>query len=153
MPAEVAQLLEIHAALGRFWKALPAALGRPDGWPDERWRAELELAIGEIAANIVRHAHPPSARAGSLRLRLRGFTTGVEAQFSDSGVAFKGDLARGAESRRAHAAPTDLGATAMEDLPESGYGLGLVVQAVDRLEYARTLDGQNRWTLYKRLPG
>lgn len=42
---------------------------------------------------------------------------------------------------------------AIAGLPEGGFGLALVRMTVDRLEYERTPEGQNRWILISRIHG
>ncbi|HET7767373.1 MAG TPA: ATP-binding protein, partial [Chloroflexota bacterium] len=131
----------VHEALERFWSAIDRASSGALTPPDASWRAEFETAVGEIAGNIMRHAHPPGAAQGSFRLRLRGFASAVEADFADHGVPYAGDLAA---VPRAPTNPQDV-----MSLPEGGYGLALTLAVVDRLEYSRTGAGVNRWRLVK----
>jgi serine/threonine-protein kinase RsbW len=145
VPATAERLAALHGALARFWVAVQEAHPRP---PDSAWRAAFETAVAEIGANIVRHAYPPGRAPGRLRLRLRAFPERIEARFNDRGVAFSGEPSRLLASKPplAPGGPPD-----PADVPEGGYGLALVLQAVDRLDYARLAGGENRWRLVKRL--
>ncbi len=142
LPASADGLAAVHAALDRFWTTLDRV--KPHG-PDPEWRARFATAVGEIAANIVRHAHPAGAPPGSLRLRLRGYATCVEAHFADRGLAYLGDLSTPPALPVAPGAAPDVLA-----VPEGGYGLALVLAAVDRMQYERTPTGENQWRLVKR---
>jgi serine/threonine-protein kinase RsbW len=145
VPATAERLPARPDALARFWVAVQEAHPRP---PGSAWRARFETAVAEIGANIVRHAYPPGREPGRLRLRLRAYSERIEARFNDRGVAFSGDPSRW----RAPRPPIAVGGPAdLADLPEGGYGLALVLQAVDRLDYARLAGGENRWRLVKRL--
>src|SRR5256884_4079781 len=64
----------VHATLARFWTGLE----RP---PDEQWRLLFEVAVSEIAANIVQHAHPPV-----MIFRLTCRDRRVVAEISESGA-------------------------------------------------------------------
>ena len=130
-------LAALHATLDRFWAAVERAAAEP---PDARWRHLFATAVAEIAANIVRHAYPAGAVPGTMHLRLRAYDGRAEALFTDHGVAFVDP----AQSPRSLPADDPLA------LPEGGYGLALARAAVDRLDYARTPDGQNQWRLVKR---
>jgi serine/threonine-protein kinase RsbW len=145
VPATAERLAALHGALARFWVAVQGAHPRP---PDSAWRARFETAVAEIGANIVRHAYPPGTAPGRLRLRLRAYPDRVEARFNDRGVEFSGDPSQWGAARAPGVAP---GPPDLADVPEGGYGLALVLQAVDRLDYARLAGGENRWRLVKRI--
>lgn len=101
---------------------------------------EFATAVGEIAANIIRHALPASTEEAGFQLQLRLYLSRVEAEFTDRGLPFDA----GAEAP--HTTP-DAGA-----LWEHGYGLALARAALDELRYERGDSGCNTWRLIKRLP-
>lgn len=140
-PARLEQISAIHSVLDGFWRQVEQSLTEP---PDPSWRARFSTAVAEIAANIVRHAHPAGVEPGRMQLRLRAYRDRIEAQFHDRGIAFRGL----AETQALEA----LEPPELLDIPEGGYGLGLVRLAVDEVRYDRTESGQNRWRLVKRLP-
>jgi serine/threonine-protein kinase RsbW len=117
------QLDVVHQSLARFWQELPVA-------PADEWRMLFEIAISEIAANIVEHAQPPI-----LQLRLRARAGRVSAEFTDSGLGWVG--------------PPDPGQM-VDDLAERGRGLALAIRAVDDVVYERA-GSTNRWRLVKQL--
>lgn len=131
----------VHALLHRLWEGWPGALGPP---PDAIWRSAFATAVGEIAANILRHACPPVGAACAPQLAIRATPAGFEAVFTDRGIAFPGPLP---------AAPPHLADTPPWDLPEGGLGLRLAHAAVDDLRYDRTGEGENCWRLWKALSG
>ena len=143
VPGTAEHLGELHAAIERFWREVDHVLAHP---PAEEWRLLFATALGEAAANVVRHAYRGGALAGTLRAELLAFEDRIEARFTDQGVEFAGDLAKAAPSADA----------LLDDLPESGYGLSLIRAAVDELRYERAaaagVPAENRWQLVKRLP-
>ena len=142
VPGTAEHLGELHAALQRFWGEVERALPAP---PEEEWRLVFATALGEAAANVVRHAYQNGALPGAMRADLLAFPDRIEARFTDWGLEFEGDLQ----------APVAPPADPLEELPESGYGLSLIRAAVDELRYERTEAtprAENRWRLLKRLP-
>jgi anti-sigma regulatory factor (Ser/Thr protein kinase) len=139
VPADPASLTLLHAGLASFWAAVEHV--RP-GAVDDHWRAHFETAIGEIAANIIRHAYPPDTPARPLRLRLRAYPTAIEARFVDRGQPPR-------SSPTPESGPTST-PSQVADLAEGGYGLALARAAVDELTYARAPAGGNVWRLVKR---
>ena len=140
VPGTAEHLGELHMAIERFWGEVDRALAHP---PGEEWRLLFTTALGEAAANVVRHAYRGGEVAGTLRAELLAFQDRIEARFTDHGVEFAGDLSQPAPSADA----------LLDDLPESGYGLSLIRAAVDELRYERSApSGENRWKLLKRLP-
>ena len=140
VPGTAEHLGELHGALERFWAEVDRVLPAP---PEEEWRLVFTTALGEAAANVVRHAYQDGALHGALRADLLAFPDRIEARFTDWGIEFRGDLQ----------APAPEGP--LDDLPESGYGLSLIRAAVDELRYERTAASpraENRWRLLKRLP-
>jgi anti-sigma B factor antagonist len=118
------QLASVHEALARFWEEMEAP-------PADAWRMRFEVAVSEIAANIVEHAQ---ARVMHLRLAVNSGT--VVAEFEDAGRSWTG------APEEAPPEPTDMA--------ERGRGLILARRAVDEVGYRR--DGTtNRWHLSKRL--
>jgi PAS domain S-box-containing protein len=104
------QLDLIHDALARFWQIL-----RP--MPAERWRMLFELAVAEVAANVVEHARPTIM---SLRLS-------VEAGFAVAAFTYDGP------------GWTDLPPAALPDpMAERGRGLFLAKTGVDEVVYQRS---------------
>ena len=103
--------------------------------PTSRWRDLFRTAVAEIAANIVRHAYPPSGAARPFELQVLVYPDRLVALFADSGVAW--------EPADEPAAPDPL------DLPEGGLGLAVARGALDELSYRREPDGRNVWRLVK----
>jgi len=104
------QLSIVHDALERFWRGLNSSLS-------ERERLRFDLAVTEIAANIIEHA-----RASAMRLHLSVRDGCAIADFSDTG--------------RAMADPPDP-AHAIEAMAAADRGLILVRAAVDEFTYER----------------
>lgn len=94
---------------------------------------ELELALHELAINIVDHAYDSASRAVSTySIGLERQGDDLHAHFCDQGRTF-------ADSRPA-AKPTS-------DAPTvGGYGLIIVEQLARSVKYER-VDAENRWTL------
>jgi len=113
----------VHQALGRFLERLAEP-------PSDEWRMLFELAVAEIAANIIEHARPPS-----LHFEVTAQGGKVAALFSDTG--------QGWSSPPGPAAMVD-------DMVERGRGLRLARTAVDEMAYERR-GSSNRWRLTKRL--
>jgi serine/threonine-protein kinase RsbW len=111
----------VHGALARFWSLLHEP-------PDEKWRLLFEIAVAEIAANIVEHANPPS-----ITIRLRQAASSVVAEFTDSGTGWTG---------------TPGPAALLDELDERGRGLAMAEAAVDEVSYSRQ-GRTNRWRLTK----
>jgi len=89
----------------------------------------LELAVHEVAMNIIDHAQlPPSA---VIRFSADITAVAVEVTVSDPGESFE---------------PEDERVPIAGVPQERGYGLLLVRKLVDHLGYCR-VDGGNRWTL------
>ncbi|GAA4159024.1 hypothetical protein GCM10022286_12770 [Gryllotalpicola daejeonensis] len=94
-------------------------------------RLAFELALVELAANVMQHADTGAGVA--CRLRMIVDEASVSALLSDTGRA--GDI--------------DLAACEMPDeLSESGRGLALVQLVVDELGYQR-VGSSNLWTIRK----
>jgi len=118
-----AQLDAVHEALARFLDSLTDP-------PADKWRMLFELAIAEVAANIIEHARPPTVH----------FHIGVQAgsvvvEFTDAGRGWDGP--RGP-------------AQVVDQLLERGRGLNLARTALDEMAYER-LGLTNRWRLSKRI--
>ena len=115
------QLTTVHEALARLWAELSPQ-------PADEWRMMFDLAVSEVAANIVEHAQPPY-----MSLRLSAAAGRVVAEFADGGRGWSGPPS-----------PSRL----VDDLSERGRGLALARTAVDEVVYER--DGPvNRWRLIK----
>jgi serine/threonine-protein kinase RsbW len=95
-------------------------------------RFALELAVVEIATNIVEHTQRAEGSSGRrFHLELSADETSVTAQFADNGMP----------------ADIDLSAVTMADVEaEGGRGLAMSIAALHSLEYD-FVDGRNIWTL------
>lgn len=110
----------VHDLLERLWA--------DDDLPATR-RMQFELAVAEVASNIIEHAS--SGERVMLILRVRGLPDRVEAIFEDDGRAADVDL-------------TDV--SLPDDMSERGRGLSIAQASVDTLVYERE-DSVNRWYL------
>jgi anti-anti-sigma factor len=118
-----AQLDALHEGLSKFLDGL----SQP---PSDEWRMMFELAVSEIAANIIEHARPPS-----VHLHLGIHTGSIVAEFTDGGQGWDGPPG-----------PAQM----VDQLLERGRGLTLARAALDEMAYER-MGQTNRWRLSKRL--
>lgn len=121
--------------------AEPQALNKICCGIDELWlshcqvppriRFQVEIAVNEIAANIVKHATKGIDRPVDLRMRAIVGDNDVLVVFADDGIP----------------APNGLITREMpNELDESGRGIPLARSALHKLEYLRC-DERNLWTL------
>lgn len=120
-PATPDVLEAVHALLHHFWHHVP------DMTDSDRMR--FDLAVAEVAANIVEHG----SRGADITLNLRVSPAGVEADFDETGEPLPDNIINGA------ALPED-------DFSESGRGLVLARASLDEFTYAREGD-HNHWHL------
>jgi serine/threonine-protein kinase RsbW len=113
---------EIQATLDRLWEAHDV---------DDVVRMHMDLAAGEIGANIIEHSsegHPVR-----LRLEVELLQDAVRATFLDDG----------------HPSPVDLTGVSMPgEVSERGRGLAIAHRVLDELSYRRDREG-NHWTLVR----
>lgn len=115
---------DIQKLLDAVWTAHPV---------DELARIHTELAVSEIASNIVEHSG--GGRPVQLRVDVQLSTEEVRITFTDDG----------------HAAPVELiGTTMPGELAERGRGLAISHRVLDELSYRRDAEG-NHWTLVRQL--
>ncbi len=139
LPAQLQALDEVYAALDRLEAAMNSLCVDPHG---PTALMGLRTAVIEIATNIIRHAYPPGAPTGALRLLLQLYADRVEAHLSDDGIPYS--------------LPETLFMPDLDDLtdlPEGGFGLFLARQSVDQLTHTRTDQGANHWRLVKHFAG
>ncbi len=113
-------LTEIARVLDETWLAHPEV--------PEAIRMQVNIAAGEIGANIVEHA--ARGRPVPIRMEVNVLVHEVEVTFTDGGVS----------------AAIDLGSVSFPDeLAERGRGLPLSKAALAELSYRR--DSANHWRL------
>lgn len=118
-------LAALQQALDEVWAAQDVP---------ETTRIYMDLAVGEIGANIVEHA------GGGKPVRLR-----MEVWLSD-------DEVRATLTDDGSPSPVDLSTVTLpDDLAEQGRGLAIALQVLDELSYRRDAAG-NHWTLIARMP-
>jgi len=105
---------------------------------DEHVRYDLKLAAEEACTNIITHGYA-GMNPGSIILALELAPQQVVMTITDFGHAFE----------PSEAAMPDVQA-GLEDRPMGGFGLFLIYQSMDEIDYETTEDG-NRLTLVKRL--
>ncbi|MCC7021318.1 MAG: ATP-binding protein [Thermomicrobiales bacterium] len=137
VPATAEGMDSVHAALAGCWPTL----GQPH-LAESRWCDEFNLAVAEVAANIIQHAHDPEAPFVSFDLSLTRYPDRLRARFVDPGVVVS--------------TPTDQTMPPVDvpydDLEERGRGLAIVQMTTDRFEYLRTAQGENVWVIEKTFP-
>ncbi len=101
---------------------------------DEDLIYQLELAVVEAASNIIKHAYhgiPP----GSVLIEAQALSDGVSIEMYDWGVPFDADAPR----------PPSFDGSA-----ESGFGLYIIAQSVNEVQYWREEAGRNGTRLVQR---
>lgn len=121
-PATPDSLDAVHALLHNFWHAVSTM--------DAADRMRFDLAVAEVAANIIEHCDPPA----QMVLCLRQYEDRVEAVFDETGAELPADVIEAASQP--------------DDLAESGRGLLLARSALDTFEYDRQGD-MNHWRLVR----
>ena len=130
-PAELGSLMPLAGWLGDRLSALAV---------DDEWRFALDLAVCEVATNIIRHAlHEDASRTFSVEFDIRDHN--VRVVFTDAGDAFP--LERLEAARRDRFCE-------ISPLLESGRGLMLILLSVDRFSVERKAD-KNIATLDKKI--
>ncbi len=97
---------------------------------------QLQLAVSELATNIITHAYRDRT-PGGVEIRGQGAGTIVTLEFFDTGAVFE---------------PRTPKLPDLADLAEGGYGSFIIQECVDQVTYDRA-DGRNHWRLEKRFTG
>jgi serine/threonine-protein kinase RsbW len=114
----------IQRTLDAAWSAQPVS---------EMVRIHMDLAAGEIGANIVEHS--ADGRPVRLRMEVELLADAVRTTFTDDG----------------HPTPIEIAGAAMPDeMSDRGRGLAIAHRVLDELTYRRDRDG-NHWTLVRNL--
>ncbi|KUI16265.1 anti-sigma regulatory factor [Mycobacterium sp. GA-1285] len=130
-PAAVVELITGPETLATLQDTLDQIWSTRDV-PD-RTRMSMDLAVGEIGANIIEHAG--GGEAVRLRMEVTVSPTEVTTTLIDDG----------------RPSPVDLSQVELpDDLAESGRGLAITLRVLDELSYRRE-QTSNRWTLVSRL--
>ena len=106
---------------------------------------EFELAVSEIATNIVVHAYKNSPYMGRIQGRICLSSDQVIMDIIDSGIAFVSPKVTKNKSQNSRK-------FSLKNPPASGYGLMIANRLLDELQYTRRIDGRNHWRLGKKLP-
>lgn len=96
----------------------------------------LELALQEVAVNIVKHAYAHSEGRIQMTLHLEAQPPRLTIFLHDTGAAFD---------------PTLVPLPKLGELQEHGFGLFLMRQLMDEVEYSHSASG-NVWKLVKSIP-
>lgn len=100
---------------------------------DDMDSMQFELALAEIAANIIEHAQKTDGGQVSIRLELEVRPDSIRAKFSDDGKQARVDL-------KTVGLP--------DELSERGRGLAIALTVLDELSYRRA-DHRNHWALVR----
>lgn len=137
VPATVDGMEAVHGALATCCSDLQQTRAL-----EGRWSDEFTLAVAEVAANIIQHAHDPDAPLVHFALSVTRYPNRLVARFVDRGVVVT------------PSSSPDMPSVEMPytELGERGRGLALVQATADRFEYQRTRDGENIWVIEKDFP-
>jgi len=124
VPATMESIETVQSEFDAWWTEL--------GEEKVETRFAFEIAVVEIATNIVEHTHRAEGTAGRrFHLELSADAASVTAVFTDNGMP----------------SDIDLSIVTMADVEEeSGRGLALAIAALHSLDY-QFVGGRNVWTL------
>lgn len=125
-------------SLAMFSRRATVELEFADKKEQVRFLEEWELAVSEIATNIVLHAYKNNPQHGRIQGRLSLWPDRVRLDLIDSGLEFV--------DKPPHV-------FSPENPPEGGYGLIIARQLLDVCEYTRLPEGRNHWRLEKHSGG
>ena len=137
VPATVDGMNAVHSALADRWSSLEGVRPLP-----QRWRDEFSLAVAEVAANIIQHAHAPFPPLVEFTLFLAHAPDHLTARFVGRGIV--------ATPPETPIMPSVT--VSYTELGERGRGLALVQMTADRFHYQRTASGENVWVIAKCFP-
>jgi anti-sigma regulatory factor (Ser/Thr protein kinase) len=140
--ADAAGVDTMHSLLDTVWEAMRLAPSQT--LPPTAWRNEFTTAMGEIGSNIIRHSLSLQAETLAVcQLEIELSDTSLVAAFRNSGAPFTGEIGQ----------PLPIAEDADPlNLPEGHFGLALARRSLDDLRYERLANGQNVWTLVKKVP-
>jgi serine/threonine-protein kinase RsbW len=115
----------VHQLLSELLTAAPV---------DDMDAMQFELALAEIAANIIEHATKADGGQVSLRVEVEVRPDSIYANLSDDGEQARVDL-------KSVELP--------DELSERGRGLAIALTVLDELSYRRA-GNRNQWTLVRR---
>jgi serine phosphatase RsbU (regulator of sigma subunit)/anti-sigma regulatory factor (Ser/Thr protein kinase) len=131
-PADIKHLNDISQEIVHSCRQLPAL---PSGPNANDFIYLIELAISEICTNIIQHAY--AGKKGQIDGYITLLEDGIMLDFYDSGISFDPASVPEPRSDPSH-------------LPEGGYGLHIVRQIMDVVNYEQVEQG-NHWHLEKYL--
>lgn len=100
---------------------------------DADLRGSAEILLAEVMNNIVEHAYAESGK-GTINVVVRAAEVALQFRITDKGVPLPDHAVRPNDY--------DLINTPVDDLPEGGFGWGLIHQIATNLDYRRE-DGKN----------
>jgi serine/threonine-protein kinase RsbW len=127
----------VHQALDELWPRLHQERGL-----ESAWCVAFTVAVAEVAANIIQHAHPSDSHLVPFSLSLSARPDRLVGKFTDRGIPARPP--KSPEMPSVNVSYAELG--------ERGRGLALVQATTDRFEYRRTAAGENIWTIEKYFP-
>jgi sigma-B regulation protein RsbU (phosphoserine phosphatase) len=134
LPADLQVLESISEQVTQVCRSLPD-LPPPPASDDFVYL--IELAVSEICTNIIQHSYKTGG--GELRGSLTPLDNGIQIDLYDDGESFDPDAVS------APAAQADM-------LNEGGYGLHIVRQIMDSVQYQADTPKGNHWRLIKYIP-
>jgi serine phosphatase RsbU (regulator of sigma subunit)/anti-sigma regulatory factor (Ser/Thr protein kinase) len=134
LPADLQVLERISQQVTQVCRSLPDL---PPAPASDDYVYLVELAVSEICTNIIQHAYLTAG--GEIRGSITALDNGVQIDLYDDGVSFDPDAVP-APSAQAEA------------LNEGGYGLHIVRQIMDSVQYQADTPKGNHWRLIKYIP-
>jgi serine phosphatase RsbU (regulator of sigma subunit)/anti-sigma regulatory factor (Ser/Thr protein kinase) len=134
LPADLQVLESISEQVTQVCRSLPD-LPPPPASDDFVYL--IELAVSEICTNIIQHSYKTGG--GELRGSVTPLDNGIQIDLYDDGESFDPDAVP------APAAEADM-------LNEGGYGLHIVRQIMDSVQYQADTPKGNHWRLIKYIP-
>ena len=134
LPADLQVLESISEQVTQVCRSLPDL---PPHTASDDFVYLIELAVSEICTNIIQHAYRTTG--GEIRGSLTPVKAGIQIDLYDDGEGFD-----------PNAVPAP--ATEPGTLNEGGYGLHIVRQIMDSVQYQADTPKGNHWRLIKYIP-